>query len=339
MPRDPRHIVLAHGGGGQLTAQLLAETILPALDNPVLGQLGDSAVIDLGGEQLAFTTDSYVVQPLEFPGGDIGRLAVCGTVNDLAMAGAVPLGLSLALILEEGLETAVLERIVASIAAAGAEAGVRIVTGDTKVIERGRGDGMYITTAGVGRVLAEANLGYDRLAVGDAILINGHIAEHGLTVLSRRKELAFASRLRTDAAPLAGLTGGLLRELGSAVKFLRDPTRGGVAGVVAEMAAGSGRSVEIHEPRIPLTADARAAAEVLGLDPLTIANEGKVIAAVAGDAADEALRLMRAHPLGRHAAIIGRVTGETPPLAELVTEIGGRRVIQVPYGEDLPRIC
>ncbi len=378
MRQDYQRIMLAHGGGGQLTADLIARTILPALDNPLLRKLGDSAVLEVGGQRLAFTTDSYVVQPLEFPGGDIGRLAVCGTVNDLAMAGAEPIALSLALILEEGLEIATLERIVASIAAAAAEAGVHVVAGDTKVIERRGGpqiaqitqiaeegnargpstpardagvalsvsdpqtaqmDGMYITTAGVGTVLPEAQLGYDRIVPGDAVLINGPIAEHGLTVLSRRKDLNFASALKSDAAPLAGLANLLVRELKDAVRLLRDPTRSGLAGVVAEIAAAGGKSVELYEEQIPLTADARAAAEVLGLDPLTIANEGKFVAVVAAEAAEKGLELLRRHPLGRQAAMIGRITQEQPPLAELATAIGGRRVIQMPYGEQLPRIC
>lgn len=339
MQLDQERIVLAHGGGGQLTGELIAGAILPVLGNPVLNKLGDSAVLEVAGQRLAFTTDSYVVQPIEFPGGDIGRLAVCGTSNDLAMAGAEPIALSLALILEEGLEIATLRRIMGSIALAGAEANVRVVTGDTKVIERGRGDGLYITTSGVGLVLPEASLGYERIVAGDTVLINGPIAEHGLTVLSKRKDLAFASRLKSDVASLAGLANLLVRELKGAVKVMRDPTRAGVAGVVSEIAAGSGKSVEIYEEQVPLTADARAAAEVLGLDPLTIANEGKLIAVVAAEAAEAAMELMRAHPLGTQAAIIGRMTPETPPLAELVTVIGGRRVIQMPYGEQLPRIC
>jgi hydrogenase expression/formation protein HypE len=345
MQQERLRIMLAHGGGGQLTADLIARTILPGLENPVLRKLGDSAVLEVGGQRLAFTTDSYVVQPLEFPGGDIGRLAVCGTVNDLAMAGAQPIALSLALILEEGLEIATLERIVASIAAAGIEAGVHVVTGDTKVIERRGGpqisqmDGMYITTAGVGKLLPEAQLGYDRIVPGDAILINGPIAEHGLTVLSRRKDLKFASALKSDAAPLAALANLLVRELKDAVRFLRDPTRSGLSGVVAEIASAGGKSVELYEEQIPLTADARAAAEVLGLDPLTIANEGKFVAVVAAEAQQNALEFLRGHPLGRQAAVIGRITQEHPPLAELVTVIGGRRVIQMPYGEQLPRIC
>ncbi len=227
MQMDADRIVLAHGGGGQLTSQLLGSVILPALANPVLSELGDSAVLEPAAGPLAFTTDSYVVQPIEFPGGDIGRLAVCGTTNDLAMAGAEPIALSLAMILEEGLEVATLQRIVASIAAAAAEANVRVVTGDTKVIERGRGDGLYITTAGVGRVLPEAALGYGRIETGDAIIINGPIAEHGLTVLSKRKGLG----LRQQTQERCGAAGGPWRtcwcvELKDAVRFMRDPTRG-----------------------------------------------------------------------------------------------------------------
>lgn len=339
MQPDHDRIVLAHGGGGQLTTELIANVVLPALNNPVLAKLGDSAVLDLAGQRLAFTTDSYVVQPLEFPGGDIGRLAVCGTSNDLAMAGAEPLALSLSLILEEGFEISTLQRIMSSIAAAGREANVRVVTGDTKVIERGRGDGLYITTAGVGCLLKEALLGYERIAVGDAILINGPIAEHGLTVLSKRKDLEFASRLRSDVAALASLANQLVRRFKDAVRLMRDPTRAGVAGVVSEIAGASGKSLEIYEDQVPLTADVRAAAEVLGLDPLTVANEGKFIAVVAAPAAQDALNLLRSHPLGKQAAIIGRIIPDTPALAELVTGIGGRRVIQMPYGEQLPRIC
>jgi hydrogenase expression/formation protein HypE len=216
---------------------------------------------------------------------------------------------------------------------------IRQAQTDSQISQIAQIDGMYITTSGVGKVLPEARLGYERIEAGDIILINGPIAEHGLTVLSRRKDLKFASGLRSDAAPLAGLANLLVRELKEAVKLLRDPTRSGLAGVVAEMAAASGLSVELHEEQIPLTADARAAAEVLGLDPLTVANEGKVVAVVAAEAAKTALRVMRLHELGRHAAIIGRITAEAPPLAELVTAIGGRRIVQMPYGEQLPRIC
>jgi len=334
-----QRIVLAHGGGGQLTAQLLSETILPPLANDVLEALGDSALIEACSGRLAFTTDSYVVQPIEFPGGDIGRLAVCGTVNDLAMAGAKPLALALGLILEEGLEVAALERVVASIASAAQEAGVQVVTGDTKVVERGRCDGLYITTSGIGAVLPEASLGYERIQPGDAVLINGPIAEHGLTVLSCRKELAFASELQSDVASVAELANLLVRRFKEAVKLLRDPTRSGVAGVVSELAARSGRSVELYEDRIPLSGQARAAAEVLGLDPLAVANEGKFIAVVAAEAAEDVLSLMRSHRLGKQAAIIGQIKSAEPALAELVTSIGGRRVIQMPYGEQLPRIC
>jgi len=337
--RRHEQIVLAHGGGGQLTAELIREMILPRLGNEVLASLGDAGCVGLANLKVAFTTDSYVVQPLEFPGGDIGRLAICGTVNDLAVAGAEPVAVSLSLILEEGLESAVLERVLDSISQAAREAGVFVATGDTKVVERGRCDGMYITTSGIGTMLPQARLGLDRLEPGDAVLINGPIAQHGLAVLSRRKGLEFAGAIESDVAAIARLANSLLRHLADAVKFMRDPTRGGLAGVLAEMAAGSGLSVEVHEEQIPIEPAVAAAAEVLGIDPLTVANEGKFVAVVAAERAEEALQLLRQDPLGAGAAIIGRITDAQPPIAELVTRIGGRRVIQVPYGEELPRIC
>jgi len=288
---------------------------------------------------VCLTTDAFVVQPLEFPGGDIGRLAVCGTVNDLAVMGATPKALSLALILEEGLPIDTLERIVASVASSAAEAGVVVATGDTKVVERRGGDGMTITTAGVGELADGAALNAADIRPGDAILINGGIAEHGLAVLSARKGLSFQTDLRSDVAPLTGLVHALLA-IGGGVKFLRDPTRGGLAGVLADLAEETKLTVEVDEQAVPLSAVVRHTAEMLGLDPLTVANEGKVVAVVAGEDAQAALAACRAHPLGRSAAIIGRF-GEASdwPLVELVTRAGGRRVVQRPYGEELPRIC
>lgn len=288
---------------------------------------------------MCLTTDAFVVQPLEFPGGDIGRLAVCGTVNDLAVMGATPKALSLALILEEGLPIDTLERIVASVASSAAEAGVVVATGDTKVVERRGGDGMTITTAGVGELADGAALNAADIRPGDAILINGGIAEHGLAVLSARKGLSFQTDLRSDVAPLTGLVHALLA-IGGGVKFLRDPTRGGLAGVLADLAEETKLTVEVDEQAVPLSAVVRHTAEMLGLDPLTVANEGKVVAVVAGEDAQAALAACRAHPLGRSAAIIGRF-GEASdwPLVELVTRAGGRRVVQRPYGEELPRIC
>jgi hydrogenase expression/formation protein HypE len=337
-PSDER-IVLAHGGGGELTRRLLLDRILPKLTNPLLAPLMDSAILPPASGRICLTTDAFVVQPLEFPGGDIGRLAVCGTVNDLAVMGAVPKALSLALVIEEGLPLAVLDRVVASIAAAAGEADVVIATGDTKVVERGRGDGMTITTAGVGELREGVSLGPESVRPGDAVLISGRIAEHGLAVMSAREGLAFQTELLSDVAPLGGLVQRLL-EAPAAVRFLRDPTRSGLAGVLADLAEETRLNVEIEERDVPLSPAAIHAAELLGLDPLTVANEGKVVAVVAPDAADRALAACREHPLGRHAAIVGRV-GEPAdvPLVELITRAGGRRIVQRPYGEELPRIC
>ncbi|MBN1825825.1 MAG: hydrogenase expression/formation protein HypE [Candidatus Eisenbacteria bacterium] len=331
-------IVMAHGGGGEATRLLLEERIVSKLGNPILDPLTDGAVLHPPDGPICFTTDSYVVRPLEFPGGDIGRLAVCGTVNDLAVMGARPLALSLGLILEEGLPFDLLDRIVDGVAAAAEEAGVPIVTGDTKVIERRGDDGMLINTAGVGTLREDARLGAARVEPGDALLISGRIAEHGLAVLSVRENLAFDTDIRSDAAPLYGLVDRLLGS-GADVRFLRDPTRSGLAGVLADLAEETGFALEVEEEAIPITAAVLHTADLLGLDPLTIANEGKVVAVVAGADAPRALEALRSHPLGRRAAVIGRVTESEPPLVELLTRGGGRRLVQRPYGEDLPRIC
>jgi len=335
-----KHIVLAHGGGGELMNTLIRDHLLGPLHNALLAPLADGALIPVPAEdgQLVFTSDSFVVQPLEFPGGDIGRLAVCGTVNDLAAMAARPLAISLAMVLEEGLSLATLDRIVASIAAAAQEAQVPVATGDLKVIERQRGDGMIITTAGIGWQRRDVQLDVRQIEPGDRVLLTGRIAEHGLAVMSVRKGLAFASELRSDVAPLAGLAEAILAA-GVAVKFMRDPTRGGVAGVLADIAEGAQCSVEIDEAAIPISTTARHAAEMLGLDPLTVANEGKLVLVVPERDAARALEAARKHPLGRHAAEIGRITHAQPPLVELVTVIGGRRIVQRPYGEELPRIC
>ncbi len=344
-------IMLAHGGGGELMSRLIHEHLLPALANPELTPLTDGAVVRLPGDpsngtagsptDLVFTTDSYVVTPLEFPGGDIGRLAVSGTVNDLSVMGALPLVLSLGLILEEGLTLAVLDRVVASLATTAREAGIRIVTGDTKVVERRNADatpGMFINTAGIGRLRTGVQLGVQRIQTGDAILVNGTIADHGLAVMSVRNGLEFETTLRSDVAPLNSLIAAIL-QCGADVRFLRDPTRGGIAGVLADISDGRGVSVEIDERCVPVSRTARHAAEMLGLDPLTVANEGKVVIVTAAADAERVLAACRAHPLGREAAIIGRATDAQPPLVELVTRTGGRRIVQRPYGEELPRIC
>lgn len=334
-------VVLAHGGGGELMGRLIREHVLGPLHNETLAALRDGAVVPWTGPDVVFTTDSYVVTPIEFPGGDIGRLAVAGTVNDIAVMGAQPVALSLGLILEEGLPLAVLDRIVASIRATADEAGVQIVTGDTKVIERRREDaesGLLINTAGIGQRRGDATIDPATIAPGDAILINGPVAEHGLAVMSVRSGIAFDTEIRSDAAPLAGLIGRVL-DAGCGVRFMRDATRGGVAGVVADLAEMTGLTVELREPEIPITTPCRHAAEMLGLDPLAVANEGKVVLVVAASDAERALDALRRDPLGRGAALIGRIVDEQPALVELVTRVGGRRVIQRPYGEDLPRIC
>ena len=339
-------IVIAHGGGGELMGRLIRAHLLPPLHNERLAALTDGAVLPWTTGDLVFTTDSYVVTPLEFPGGDIGRLAVAGTVNDLSVMGAVPVALSLGLILEEGLPLEVLDRVVASIAATAREAGVEIVTGDTKVIERRAAqpgaavprDELFINTAGVGRLRPGVRLGLGRVEPGDAVLVNGRVAEHGLAVMSVRSGIEFESSLRSDAAPLNGLIAAVL-ETGSDVKFMRDATRGGIAGVLADISETRDLSVEIDEARVPLSPTARHAAEMLGLDPLTVANEGKCVFVVAGKDAAAVLAACRVHPLGKDAAVIGRVTDTRPALVELITRVGGRRIVQRPYGEELPRIC
>lgn len=333
-----QQIVIAHGGGGEKTRQLIAERFVPKLSNPLLTPLGDSAVIDIPRGRIAFTTDAHVVQPLEFPGGDIGRLSVCGTVNDLAVSGAIPKALSLAMVMEEGLPISLLDRIIESIATAAREAGVVIATGDTKVIERQRGDGMTITTAGVGEMRDGLGLDTKRITAGDVVIITGRIAEHGLAVMSAREGLGFQTDLRSDVAPMNGLIAAAL-DSGADIKFMRDPTRGGLACVLADLAEDTGLSIEAQEAAIPLSGAARHAAELLGLDPLSVANEGKVVMVTTETDAEKVIDVCKRHPLGRHAAIIARVASSTPPLVELVTRSGGRRLVQRPYGEELPRIC
>jgi hydrogenase expression/formation protein HypE len=342
---DVEHIQLAHGGGGQLTAELIEHVILPALGAAGSAQdarhLKDAAVLPgTNGLALAMTTDSYVVQPLEFPGGDIGKLAVCGTVNDLAVMGATPLALTLALVLEEGLEIVLLRRVLASAGAAAREAGAAIVTGDTKVVERGGVAGMIINTTGLGTVLPKAKLGFGRIAPGDRIVLSGPLGEHGLAVLSKRKGLSFSAELVSDCAPLNALAAALVEELGDDLKFMRDPTRSGLAATLVDVAASSGMDVEIDESSLPVNRTARAAAEMLGLDLMSIANEGKLVAVVAPRSAQAAVSVLRKFEIARHAAVVGTVRRKADqPLVEMITDIGGRRIVQMPYGEELPRIC
>ncbi len=329
-------VVLGHGGGGQLTDVLINQLVLPRLGNPALTDLLDSGMLDDG--RLALTIDSYVVQPLFFPGGDIGRLAVSGTVNDLAVSGAVPMGLALSMILAEGLPRQILERVLDSAAATAAEAGVRVITGDTKVVGRGQADGIYLTTAGVGKMEPSPQPHPARVQPGDILIINGPIGEHGLAVMLAREMPEVQSVLRSDAAPLNGLI-GQLRTCVPGVVFMRDPTRGGLAGVAADLAARTGYRIILEEMQIPIRPEARHAADMLGLDPLDIANEGKVLMAVRPAEAQAALNLIQSHPLGHQAAIIGHVSTEIDGLCVLRTEIGGQRIVQKPYGEQLPRIC
>lgn len=331
-------VVLAHGGGGELTGRLIAEHFVPLLENERLTPLDDSAVLPWSAGNVVFTTDSYVVTPLEFPGGDIGKLAIAGTVNDLSVMGAAPVAISLGVILEEGLPFATLDRIVASIAQMARRAGVSIVTGDTKVIERRTGDGLMINTAGVGCLLDGARFDMNRVEAGDVVLVSGALAEHGLTIMSVRDGIEFDTALKSDAAPLNGMIRQLV-ESGADVKFMRDATRGGLAGVLADISERRGVSLEIDELKLPITPVARYAADMLGLDPLTIANEGKIVCVVAANDAELALRVMRDCDEGRRAAIIGRVTDNAPALVELRTTAGGARIVQRPYGEELPRIC
>lgn len=332
------HILLAHGGGGQLMDQLLNEVVRPRVGNEILAQGLDSAILATHAGRLALTMDGYVVTPPFFPGGDIGRLAISGTVNDLAVCGARPLGIALGLIIAEGLERSILERVMDSIAATAREANVKVVTGDTKVVGRGQCDGIYVTTAGVGEVPAGLTLGPAEVRPGDKILINGFIADHGLAVMLTREMPHLTTPIRSDAAPLNGLIEHVLATHAT-VRFMRDPTRAGISGLLADLARVSGLRIMIEEARLPVRRETRHAAEMLGLDVMEVANEGKVVMVVAAEDADKALTAMRSHPLGKDAAIIGEVTAVADGLCELHTTSGGRRVVQKPLGEQLPRIC
>jgi hydrogenase expression/formation protein HypE len=338
--RDEK-ITLSHGSGGKATHNLIEGVFAPAFSNPLLDPMDDSAILGLNGtgQRLAFTTDTYVVSPLFFPGGDIGRLAVHGTINDLAMAGAEPLYLSAGFILEEGFPISDLRRIVASMAQAANETGVAIVTGDTKVVQRGKADGIFINTAGVGIIRATRQIGQTQLQPGDKVLLSGPIGDHGIAIMLAREELDIETDIESDTAPLHTLTAALLTVAGEGVHCLKDPTRGGVATALNEMALGSEVSIALDENTIPVRSGVRGACEILGLDPLTIANEGKLLAIVSPEKAEAALAAMQAHPLGREAAIIGSVQAEPPGLVFLRTDIGGMRVLDMLVGDPLPRIC
>ena len=345
-------ILLAHGSGGRLSHDLVETLFLRHFGNPVLLQLDDSAVVEIPADRakasrqvdtrprIAFSTDSYVISPLVFPGGDIGKLAVCGTVNDLSMSGARPLWLSAGFIVEEGLPLSDLDKIVASMADTARDAGVQIVTGDTKVVDRGSADKLFINTAGVGLVPPGVAIAGDKAQPGDAILLNGTIGDHGMTIMTQREGLQFASPLRSDCAPLNGLVADLLEALPpGSVRCLRDPTRGGLATALNELAARSQVGVEIDEESLPVREPVRAACELLGLDPLYVANEGKLVAIVAQEAAHLALAALRSHRYGREAAVIGRVKESHPGRVVLRTALGARRLVDMLVGEQLPRIC
>ena len=341
--RDRPQIVIGHGGGGALSRDLIEHVFLPAFGNPVLERLGDSSVLDVpgllaGGGRLAFSTDSYVVRPLVFPGGSIGDLAVHGTVNDLAMSGAQPLYLSAGFILEEGLPITELVGIVNRMAAAARAAGVDIVTGDTKVVERGHGDGVYINTAGIGVVPPGIDLGPHQIRPGDALLVSGTLGDHGMAIMSVREGLEFEAAIASDTAPLHGLVARMLAACPE-IRLLRDPTRGGVATSLNEIADLAKLGLEIDEQAIPVTPVVANACEILGLDPLQVANEGKLLAVVPAEAAEAVLAAMRAHADGREATILGRVVADHPRLVVVRTAIGGTRVVPMPIGEQLPRIC
>ena len=339
------HILLGHGSGGQMTADLIRRLFMPAFNNPVVEAQEDQATVRIDGghngareQRIAFTTDAFVVRPIFFPGGDIGKLAVHGTVNDLAVGGAIPLYLSAAFILEEGLPLADLKRIAASMRAACDEAGVTLVTGDTKVVDRGKGDQIFITTSGIGLVPEGRSLSISSAHPGDCILISGTIGDHGVAIMSVREGIEFETVLESDSAPLVDLTRVIL-EVCPGVRCMRDPTRGGLSGSVNELAAASRVGVELNETAIPVRAEVHAACEMLGLDPLYVANEGKLIAVVPPAEAPQVLEAMRAHPLGRNAAMIGRVVAEHPGMVVMKSRVGGERVVMLLAGDQLPRIC
>jgi len=342
MIRD-KAITMAHGGGGRAMRELIERLVLPAFDNPLLATLEDQARIGLRGlaeigDRLAFTTDSYVVSPLFFRGGDIGKLAVCGTVNDLAMSGAVPLFLSCGLIIEEGLATAELERVLASMSATARQTGVNVVTGDTKVVNRGAADRLFINTAGIGVIAAGVNISATRARPGDVIIVNGTLGDHGVAILVARNELELQSDIASDCQPLHGLVQAMIAACPD-LHCLRDATRGGLATVLNEFAAGSKVSLRLHERALPIKPEVRGACEMLGLDVLYMANEGKLAAVVPRESADAVLAAMHAHPAGAESAIVGEVLAEPAGHVILNTLFGGERVVDMLVGEQLPRIC
>ncbi len=334
---DYQEIVLAHGSGGKLSQQLIQSMLLPQFHNKFLDAAHDGAVFSVNGTRLAFSTDSFVVNPIFFPGGDIGKLAIHGTVNDLAMCGARPLYLSTGFILEEGLPMQEFWAIVQSMRAAAAAAGVDLVTGDTKVVDRGKADKIFINTSGIGIVPNGVNICPERARSGDKVIVSGDIAVHGIAIMSVREGLEFETEIASDTAPLYELVNVILGV--ADIHVLRDPTRGGITSALTEIAQSARVGIFLDEARIPISEEVKGACEILGLDPLYVANEGKLLAIVAGDEAGPVLSAMRAHPLGRNAAIIGTVTDKHPGLVFMKTRIGGTRIVDMLSGEQLPRIC
>jgi len=331
-------VLLGHGSGGKLSAELIRDVFLPALENPVLARLDDQATVAINGQRVAITTDSFVVKPLFFPGGDIGSLAVHGTVNDLAMGGATPLFLSAAFIIEEGFAMDELRRIVASMHSAAAAADVQVITGDTKVVEKGKGDGIFINTTGIGVVADGLDLSASHARPGDRVLLSGSIGDHGIAILAQREGLEFETQVQSDSAALHTLVAEMLRTTRE-IRAMRDPTRGGVSSTLNEIAQQSHVGIEIDESAIPIREEVRGACELLGLDPLYVANEGKLIAIVAPDVAEDLLQAMRRHPLGREAQIIGSVTQQNARLVTMRTPFGTTRIVDMLAGDQLPRIC
>jgi len=331
-------VLLGHGSGGKLSAELIRNVFLPVLNNPTLARLDDQAIVNINGQRLAITTDSFVVKPLFFPGGDIGSLAVHGTVNDLAMGGATPLYLSAAFIIEEGFSIEQLCRIVDSMHRAATEAGVQVVTGDTKVVEKGKGDGLFINTTGIGIVPDGPELSANRARPGDKVLLSGSIGEHGIAILAQREGLEFETTIQSDSAALHTLVAGMLKATPE-IRCMRDPTRGGVSSTLNEIAQQSQVGIELEERSIPVREQVRGACEMLGLDPLYVANEGKLIAIVAPEAAEAVVQTMRGHPLGSEARIIGTVKTANPGLVTMRTAFGTTRIVDMLAGDQLPRIC
>ncbi len=336
--KDTKRILLAHGGGGRLTEQLIRQIILPRLGDHG-GQLKDSASLDLDSSKICFTTDSYVVNPLFFNGGDIGKLAVCGTINDLAVAGSKPVAIALSLIIETGFEIELLEKILDSAAQAAQQSNIRIVTGDTKTVETGAAEGLYINTAGVGVRVYDTECDFEKIEAGDKIIVSGTIGDHGMTIMSQREGIKFETPLVSDCASLAQLTDELLLNC-PGVKFMRDPTRGGLAATLNEIAEAANLSIDINEADIPVNPTVQAAADILGFDVLNIANEGKVVIVVSADMAEQCLAICKKQKIGKNASIIGEVRRvQEQALVEMKTRIGGKRIVQMPYGRELPRIC